>query len=164
MQDKNKGVQVRFAPSHGTLGSRSGHQVRTITEREICDWLTERGIAHRHASEVVIVRAASNKSPLLFVPDIILTKKNKNGKTIIIETLHNFSPKRGGLKTFSAFCQQYGDRYYTVLVAKKVNLESIPKRVCDARVELEDIDTLLSSFLFTRSSRKRKGRAVLARP
>lgn len=142
MQEKSKGVQVRFATSHGTMASSFGHQVRTITEREICEWLSERGIAHRHAGEVFIVRAASNGSPSLFVPDIILTKKYKNGKMILIETLHNFSPKRGGLKTFSAFCKQFNDTYYTILVAKKANLETIPKRVCDARVDLENLDTL----------------------
>lgn len=142
MQEKNKEVQVRFAPSHGTLGTSSGHKVRTITEREICEWLTAQAIAHRHAHEVFIVKAAANGSPSLFVPDIMLTKKTKEGKAVVIETLHNFSPKRGGLKTFSSFCKQFGDKYYTILVAKKSNLETIPKSVCDARVEFENLDLL----------------------
>lgn len=142
MQEKIKAVQIRFATNHGTLSSSAGHQVRTITERQICEWLTERGIAHRHASEVFIVKATANGSPSLFVPDIIVTKKNKSGKVTLIETLHNFSPKRGGLKTFSAFCKQFGDKYYTVLVAKKANLETIPKGVCDTRVELENLNML----------------------
>jgi hypothetical protein len=142
MQDKEKGVRVRFATTGGTLGSRSGHTVRTITERQICDWLGEKNIAHRHAGEVFIVKAATNGSPMLFVPDILLTKKTKDGRTIVIETLHNFSPKRGGLKTFAAFCKQFRDKYFTVLVAKKTTLASIPKGICDARVELENLDTL----------------------
>lgn len=142
MLEKEKGVQIRFASSNGTLESSAGHQVRTITEREICAWLTARGIGHRHAGEVIIVKAATNGSPSLFVPDILLTKKNKNGKNIVIETLHNFAPKRGGLKTFGAFCKQYGDKYYSILVAKKANLETIPKGVFDARVELEHLDAL----------------------
>jgi hypothetical protein len=141
MQEKTKAVQIRFA-TQGTIESGSGHQVRTITERDVCEWLTEHGIAHRHATEVVIVKAAANDSPSLFVPDILLTKKHKDGRGIVIEMLHNFSPKRGGLKTFAAFCKQYGDKYYSILIAKKSNLESIPKTVCDARVEFENLDTL----------------------
>jgi hypothetical protein len=142
MQEKGKGVHVRFATSHGTLESTSGHQIRTITEREICRWLGERGIAHRHASDVFIVKSGAKGSPSLFVPDILLIKKNKDGKTIVIETLHNFSPKRGGLKTLSAFTKQFGDKYYTILVAKKSALESIPKSMCDARIDLENLDLL----------------------
>ena len=72
MHEKNKDVQIRFT-SQGTLESSVGHLVRTITERDICKWLSERGIDHTHASEVIIVKASANDSASLFVPDIMLT-------------------------------------------------------------------------------------------
>lgn len=142
MHENRKSVRVRFTTSHGTMSTRAGHQVRTLTERTICDWLTERRIDHKHASEVFIVRAPPSGSPTLFVPDIFLSNKTGEGKPIIIETLHNFSPKRGGLKAFAAFCRQYRDSHYSILVAKKSNLGTIPRNVCNARVELENLDAL----------------------
>jgi hypothetical protein len=142
MQDKTKGVQVRFTTSHAIEGS-AGHQVRTLTEREICEWLTKQSIAHKHGSEVFIVKAAANSSPTLFVPDITLTAhKTKDGKPIIIETIHNFSPKRGGLKAFAAFCKQFRKDYFTILVGRKSTLQSIPKGLCNVLVEPEHLDSL----------------------
>lgn len=147
MQEHEKTVHVRFAPSRGSLEAGSGHRIRTLTEREICEWLTERRVAHKHASEVFIIKSTSNGSPSLFVPDILLTKKkSRDGKTIIIETLHSFSPKKGGLRTFTTFCKQYLDEYFSILVAKKSTLESIPKGVCNARVELENLAILTKKF------------------
>lgn len=141
MQEKTNSVLIRFS-SPGTFESNVGHQVRTITERDLCDWLSGRGIAHRHGSEAIIVKAAANDSPSLFVPDIMLTKKSKDGRVIIIEALHNFSPKRGGLKSFAAFARQYRDSYYTILVGKKSSLESIPRGTCDARVDCGNLALL----------------------
>ncbi len=143
MQKKNKPVQVRFATSHSTLETDAGHKVRTITERTLCEWLTAQGIGHRHASEVFIVKGTASGSPSLFVPDIILTETTtKGGKTVVIETLHSFSPKRGGLRVFSAFCKQYGDQFYTILVARKASLKSIPRSTCDAQIALENLSAL----------------------
>lgn len=143
MHEKIKSVQVRFATTQSTLETSAGHRVRTITERTICEWLAARGIAHRHASDVFIVKGPASGSPSLFVPDIILSGTTaKDGKAIIIETLHSFSPKRGGLRVFSAFCKQYRDQFYTILVARKSSLASIPRSTCDARVTLEDLDAL----------------------
>jgi hypothetical protein len=143
MHEKTKPVQVRFATSQNLLAARTGHKVRTITERTICEWLTAKGIAHRHAGEVYIVKGGARGSPSLFVPDIVLSETTaRGGKTIIIETLHSFSPKRGGLRVFAAFCKQYHDQFYSILVARKANLESVPRRTCDAQVALEDLDAL----------------------
>lgn len=143
MHEKTKPVQVRFATSHSTLETHAGHKVRTITERTLCEWLTAQGIGHRHASDVFIVKRAANGSPSLFVPDIILSGTTaKGGKTIIIETLHSFSPKRGGLRVFSAFCKQYHDQFYSILVARQASLTSIPRSTCDALVALENLDAL----------------------
>jgi hypothetical protein len=143
MHEKIKSVQVRFAAAHSTLETSAGHKVRTITERTLCEWLTAKGIGHRHASDVFIVKRTASGSPSLFVPDIILSgTTTKGGKAIIIETLHSFSPKRGGLRVFSAFCKQYRDQFYVILVARKASLASIPRSVCDARVALENLDAL----------------------
>lgn len=136
-------MRVRFAPTHGTLASRAGHIVRTVTERVVCDWLTEHGFEHRHAGDVYIVKAPANGSPVLFVPDIILAEKTaKDGKTIIIETVHNFAPKRGGLRAFAAFCKQYRGDFHTILIARSTILKPVPRQPCDASIALENLDLL----------------------
>jgi hypothetical protein len=142
MQTKSRDVNIRFVSSNLSIESSSGHTVRTITERYICDWLTTRGTAHQHASEVYIVKAAANGSPALFVPDIVLKQRTKDGRTIIIESMHSFSPKRGGLKTLLAFRKQYHAQFFMILVGKKSILETIPKGIADARVEMENLDLL----------------------
>jgi hypothetical protein len=135
-------VNIRFVSSGTSFSSSSGHQVRTLTERSLCDWLSQRRIPHHHASEVFIVRATANGSAALFVPDIVLAQKSTDDRIIIIESLHSFAPKRGGLKTLSAFRKQYGDQFVVILVGKKATLNGIPKNIADARIELEALEVL----------------------
>jgi hypothetical protein len=142
MQTKPREVNIRFVSSNLSLASTSGHQVRTLTERTICDWLTDHEISHQHASDVYIVKAAASGSPALFVPDIVLRRKTDDGRTIIIEAMHSFSPKRGGLKTLLAFRKQYREQFLIILIGKKSLIESIPKNIVDLRIELEILDTL----------------------
>ena len=139
---KQKDVNIRFVSNTTSFASSSGHHVRTLTERSICEWLTARNVSHHHASEVYIVKATGNGSPALFVPDVVLNARTRDGKTILIESLHSFAPKRGGLKTLSAFRKQYGEQFVVIVVGKKATLENLPKSVADARVELESIDML----------------------
>ena len=139
---KQKDVTIRFVSTNMSLESRSGHQVRTLTERHICDWLVKHRTPHQHASEVYIVRAASNGSPSLFVPDVVLMQKTADGRTIIIESVHSFAPKRGGLKTLGAFRKQYGEHFFIIAVGKKATLDGLPKNIADLRIELESLDTL----------------------
>jgi len=80
---------------------------------------------------------------MLFIPDILLAEHiQKDGKAIVIETLHTFSPKHGGMRSFAAFCQQYRDQYFTILVAGKSQLASVHRRTCDVQVALESLSTL----------------------
>lgn len=137
-----KDINIRFVSNHGVLESSGGHPVRTITELRICEWLTAHRIAHKHASEVLTVKAAPNGLARLFVPDILLTKKTKDRRTIVIEALHSFSPKRGGLKNLTAFRTQYKDQFLTFVVGKKAMLDPIPKSLSGIKVELEHLDTL----------------------
>lgn len=142
MQTKEKEINIRFVSNHGLLESSGGHPVRTITELRICEWLTVHGIDHQHAGEVLTVKAAANGLAGLFVPDIMLTKKTKDRRTIIIEALHSFSPKRGGLKNLTAFRTQYKDQFLTIVVGKKATLDAIPKSITGIKVELEQLDML----------------------
>jgi hypothetical protein len=137
-----KDVNIRFVSTTTSFESTAGHHVRTLTERQLCDWLERHEIPHQHANEVFIVRAAANGSPALFVPDVVLVKKTHDGKTIIIESLHSFAPKRGGLKTLSAFRKQYGENFFVIVVAKKAMLDGVPRSIADARVDLESLDML----------------------
>lgn len=137
---KQERVNIRIVSSNVAHESNAGHQVRTLTERFLCDWLTGQGIAHQHSSDVFIVRSVANGSPELFAPDIILNKKTRDGKSIIIEALHSFSPKQGGLKALVAFRKQYGEQYHVIAVGK--NLAAYPRTVADYRYELDQLNSL----------------------
>ena len=142
MPTKTNEVNIRFVSNSISHTSIAGHQIRTLTERHICDWLNAHGITHQHASDIFIVKAAANGSPQLFVPDITLKRKTRNGRSIIVESLHSFSPKRGGMKALHAFHRQYHDQFYIMLVGKRAALENLPKGVADARNDLENLDGL----------------------
>ncbi len=137
---KEERVNIRIVSNNLAHESDAGHQVRTLTERFLCDWLTGQGIAHQHASDVFIVRSAANGSPELFAPDIILNKKTRDGKSIIIEALHSFSPKQGGLKALVAFRKQYSEQYHVIAVGK--NLAAYPRTIADNRYELDQLPLL----------------------
>lgn len=140
MNAKKEGVNVRIVSSNLAHESDAGHLVRTLTERFLCDWLTKQGIAHQHASEVFIVRNIASGSPELFAPDIILNRKTRGGKVIIIEALHSFSPKQGGLRALVAFRKQYGDQYHVIAVGK--SLAAYPRTIADNRYELDQLHRL----------------------
>jgi hypothetical protein len=135
-------VTIRFVSNATRRSPQAGHHIRTLTERQLCEWLNAHDIVHQHAGDVFIVRTPANGSPQLFVPDITLNRKTRDGRTIILESLHTFSPKRGGMKNFQAFYHQYHDQFYVVLVGKKALLQSVPRGVADMRNELEDLNQL----------------------
>ncbi|MBI5474467.1 MAG: hypothetical protein HY961_19185 [Ignavibacteriae bacterium] len=142
MTSKSTDVNIRFVSQATSRASSSDHPARTLTERQLCEWLIANDIAHQHASDVFIVKAAANGSPQLFVPDITLKQKTRDGQTIVLESLHSFSPKRGGMKALHAFCRQYHEQFCVVLIGKKALLQSVPKNIADLRCELESLDTL----------------------
>jgi hypothetical protein len=135
-------ADVRIVYHREGFESPIGHLVRSRMESVVCEWLIANGIAHRHASEVFAVALGPTRTPAIYVPDIILHDKNKNGKTVIIEPIQISAPKGAGTKVFAAFRSQMKDKYYIIVVAKKQSARSIMKDAYDAFIDFDKLHLL----------------------
>jgi len=108
-------------------------------EGVVCQWLIERGIAHRHASEMFTVTTGPARAPSMYVPDIILHDKTKDGKTIIIEPLQSSSPKGPGTKIFAAFRREMKKKYYVIVIARTNTMHKVLKNAYDVLIDYEKL-------------------------
>lgn len=122
--------------------SPAGHQVRTTLESSVCDWLMENSVAHRHASEVFMVKTGPTHVPTIYVPDIILHDRDAQGRLIIIEAVHSYSPKKGGMRLLAAFREEMKGKCYLIIVAKKHYMKKILKDAYDIMIDFGSLDEL----------------------
>jgi hypothetical protein len=115
-------------------------------EAAVCEWLVVHGIAHRHASEVFTVSARPTGAPGVYVPDIVLHDKTNDGRTIIIEPVHSYSPKGRGTKIVAAFRRQMKKKYFMVIVAKKHYMHKIPRNAYDILIDFDRLDMLAENI------------------
>ncbi len=118
------------------------HVVRSPMEEKVCDWLMQRHIAHRHASEIFTIVMGPRRTPFIYVPDIVLHDPTPGGKTIIIEPYQANVPKKGGTKLLGAFRRQTGGKYHLILIANRQYKKYILKGSYDVLIEFERLDTL----------------------
>jgi hypothetical protein len=141
-------TEVRILYERAGFKTRIGHLVRNKMEAAVCEWLIDRGVAHRHASEVFTVKMGATRAPSIYVPDIILHDKNKDGKTVIIEPLHSYAPKYGGTRIFAAFRKQLKRKYYIIMIAKKHYMHKILKDAYDVLIDFEKLHLLEKKIPF----------------
>lgn len=122
--------------------SAAGHQVRTTLESAVCDWLMENGVAHRHASEVFMVKTGATHAPTIYVPDIILHDRDDQGRLIIIEAVHSYAPKKGGMRLLAAFRKEMKGKCYLIIIAKRHYMKKILKDAHDIMIDFDTLDTL----------------------
>jgi len=111
-------------------------------EATVCQWLIDHGVAHRHASEVFAVRAGAAGVTAIYVPDIILHDKNKQGKTVIIEPIHAYVPKEGGSRLIAAFRKDLKAKYFIIIIANRHYKHKILKSAYDVLIDFDNLNAL----------------------
>lgn len=139
MDQKNH--EVRIVYKRAGFENTHKHIVRSRMEGMVCEWLMQKGIAHRHASEVFTIVSAVGKDPSVYVPDIILYDKY-NGRTVIIEPFQVSVPKGGGTRLFAAFRRKMKDKYSLIVVARKSAKRNFIRGSYDAFVDIERLEQL----------------------
>ena len=141
-------TEIRIVYDRAGFETPIGHRVRNKMEAAVCEWLISRGMAHRHASEVFTVRMGSAGAPIIYLPDIILHDKKKDGKTIIIEPFHTYVPKEGGTRVFAAFRKQLKSKYYIIMIAKRHYMHKILKDAYDVLIDFDKLHLLEKKLPF----------------
>ena len=141
-------TEVRIVYDRAGFETPIGHHVRNKMEAAVCEWLISRGIAHRHGSEVFTVKMGSAGAPIIYLPDIILHDKKKDGKTIIIEPFHTYAPKEGGTRVFAAFRKQLKSKYYIIMIAKRHYMHKILKDAYDVLIDFDKLHLLEKKIPF----------------
>ncbi len=124
----------------------NGHVVRSQMEAALCEHLRAQAVAHEHGTLLFEVEIARDRRAT-FVPDIVLTTAQKDGRPVLLDTVASVRPG-GGVRRLAAFLRQYGRQHFLIVVAKRVLLHHIPEEAYDALVPLEDfaqLDALLAS-------------------
>jgi hypothetical protein len=136
----DRGVQIHLDRAGFETASR--HRVRCRMEALVCAWLQERGIAHRHASEVFTVSPGPDKAPALYLPDIVLHDRMPGGKKVIIELFQMHVPKPGGTRMLAAFRSGMKKHCRLILVARAGDFGHIARDAYDVLIDIDHLDTL----------------------
>lgn len=142
MKEKRIDADIRIVYDRPGFDTVHRHHVRSRMEATVCGWLMDHGVAHRHASEVFTVPAGPGRVPTLYVPDIVLHDRTADGRVIIIEPHQVNVPKGGGTRLLAAFRKLMKDRYYLIVVARKVDFRNIVKGSYDVLLDIGNLDTL----------------------
>lgn len=119
-------------------------------EAAVCEWLIAHRIAHQHASEVFAVKSGAAGVPVMYVPDIILHDRDRQGKTIIIEPIHAYAPKGGGSRVLAAFRKEMRGKYYVIVIVRKHYMHKVLKGAYDLLVDFDNLDVLLKKIPLAR--------------
>ena len=139
MEGKNHEVKIMY--ERAGFENTHKHSVRTRMEGRVCEWLMQRGVAHRHASEVFTVSSGVGKVPSVYVPDIILHDRHDDHK-VIIETFQASAPKGAGTRLLAALQRQVEKKYFLIVVAHRGLKHNFLKGSYDAFVDIEKLEGL----------------------
>lgn len=133
---------ISGASSSGTaFGRCGGRAILSRLERDLCDRLTDQGVAHSHRPRHFEVRL-DDESLAAYAPTMVLRGRGREGKTIVLETSEN--AKDANLGKIRAYRKQYGLEFYVSLVAPEEVLDEVHFDTYDEATAATDVHTLVS--------------------
>ncbi len=141
-RNSNDELLLAGASSRGTpFGRCGGRAILSRLERDLCDRLTNFGVAHSHRPRHFEVRL-EDESLAAFAPTMVLRGRGREGKTVVLET----SEAKGdqNLSKIRAFRRQYGLEFYVCLVALEEVLDEVQLDTYDEATSAMDVHTLVS--------------------
>ena len=121
----------------------NGHIVRSHMEAALCDYLYNALEPHIHGTFEVMhfdVSIGPNQR-VLYIPSIVLTHSQKDGRIVLIEPVDSPHPG-GGVRRLSGFRQAQSQEYFLVVVARRPLHHEIPEDTYDLICPLEDFAPL----------------------
>jgi hypothetical protein len=120
------------------------HKAQSSIERQICKYLDENGMDHKHRGKKFNV-VLPDKKAVVFEPDIIIPHPRINEKPILIQAVH---PKNQQeiVPVLNEFKKQLGTKYYIVAVTNKDNLTNVSPTICDLLLAVEYASSLPSQL------------------
>jgi hypothetical protein len=118
-------------------------------EASLCEYLTgakeahEHGVPEKHSFEVTI----APRRHALYVPCIVLSDSQVDGRRIVIEPIDSVRPG-GGVRRLQGFRKGHYADYFLVVVARRALIPHVPEDAYDLIVPLEDF-VPLDNFLLS---------------
>lgn len=133
---------ARVAPrSPVGFGSCGGRPILSALERNVCDRLTDLGVAHSHRPRHFEIRLV-DESLAAYAPTIVVRGRGREGKTVVIEACE--AAEAGPLAKIRAFRKQYGLEFYVCMVAPEEALDAVHFDTYDEACSTVEIHTLVS--------------------
>lgn len=120
------------------------HKAKSEIEREVCKFLDESGLEHKHRGKRFNVVLRSNKA-VVFEPDIIIPHPRINDRPVVIQAIHAGN-QDDLVPVLGEFKKQLGSKYFIVVVTRKDDLTNIPSELCDLLVAVEYASSLPSQL------------------
>lgn len=123
------------------FGRCGGRPIVHRIEREICDRLTNLGVAHSHRPRHFEVRI-DDAGLAAYAPTMVLRGRGREGKTVVVETAERATDE--SLPKIKAFRKQYGLEFYVCFVAPEDVLDTVHFDTYDEAATTTDVHTLVS--------------------
>jgi hypothetical protein len=120
------------------------HKALSSIERQICRYLDNNGLEHKHRGKKFNVVLPSKKA-IVFEPDIIIPHPRIKERPILIQAIHEKNQK-DIVPVLDEFKKQLGMKYFIVAVTNKDNLTNISPGICDLLIAVEYASSLPSQL------------------
>lgn len=123
------------------FGRCGGRVLGSRLEQNLCDRLSNAGVAHSHAPRRFEVRLGE-KQVGAYAPMVVLRGRGREGKSVVVEAAeHADSPS---LKKVEAFRAQYGQEFYVIMVASEEVLDDVALATYDEACSTTAVHALIS--------------------
>lgn len=120
------------------------HKALSSIEKQICKYLDNNGLEHKHRGKKFNVVLPSKKA-VVFEPDIIIPHPRIKERPILIQAIHEKNQK-DIVPVLDEFKKQLGTKYFVVAVTNKDNLTNISSSICDLLIAVEYASSLPSQL------------------
>jgi hypothetical protein len=142
LSTQDEDILPRGAAGQGAVFGRcGGRPIHSSLEREVCDRLTDLGVAHSHRPRHFEVRFDEGELAA-YAPTIVLRGRGREGKTVVVETAE--ASDHPGVRKIRAFRDQYGAEFYVCFVAPEQVLDVIHFATYDEAANTTAIHTLVN--------------------
>lgn len=123
------------------FGRCGGRLLGSRLEQNICDRLSQAGVAHSHSPRHYEVTLPDGKVGA-YAPMLVLRGRGREGKSVVIEAAEEMASPI--LKKVVSFRRQYGQEFYIILVGTEEVLDEVELVTYDESCSTTNVNTLVA--------------------
>ena len=126
------------------LGWCGGRSIKSPLEREICNFLSVKGIPHFHRPRRFQVTLNTNYVGA-YSPTIIIRGKGREGKTLVIEAIEEIIPLQ--IKKIGSFREIFSQDFFLVVITNDKCINNLPENLADEFFNKKDLQEFIERIV-----------------